>query len=101
VQAAPDRANLPAPVDVILIVDTYHHIGQRPTYFRELRKSITPSGRLAIVDWKKGIPDGPPDEFRVTPAQLREELGRAGYELVQEYDFLPKQIFLVFRPGSQ
>jgi SAM-dependent methyltransferase len=100
VQAGADRANLSAPVDVVLIVNTYHHIGNRETYFRELRKSIKPSGRVAIVDWKKGAPGGPPDEFRFTPAQLRDELGNAGYEFVQQHDFLPNQIFLVFRPAS-
>ena len=33
VQAAADAANLPEPVDVVLVVDTYHHIGNRSQYF--------------------------------------------------------------------
>ena len=34
VQATADTPNLPEPVDVVLIVDTYHHIGEREAYFR-------------------------------------------------------------------
>src|SRR5918996_1663426 len=46
-------ANLPRPVDTILIVDTYHHIPNRRAYFAGLKKSLTPSGRVAIIDFKK------------------------------------------------
>jgi 2-polyprenyl-3-methyl-5-hydroxy-6-metoxy-1,4-benzoquinol methylase len=41
VQAAADQPNLPEPVDLVLIVDTYHHIADRETYFRKLAKSIS------------------------------------------------------------
>ena len=33
VQGSAERANLPEPVDVALIVDTYHHIPNRPVIF--------------------------------------------------------------------
>src|SRR5260370_16617233 len=42
VQAAADRPNLPEPVDLILIVDTYHHIGTLEQYFLSLPNSIKP-----------------------------------------------------------
>ena len=96
VQAAADWSNLPAPVDVVLIVDTYHHIPNRVAYFTALRKLLKPGARLAIVDFKKGAPDGPPDQFRFTPNQIHAELGKAGFTLQAQHDFLPRQIFLVF-----
>ena len=40
VQASATTPNLPEPVDVVLVVDTYHHIPNRPAYFREIRKSM-------------------------------------------------------------
>jgi cyclopropane fatty-acyl-phospholipid synthase-like methyltransferase len=35
-------------VDVVPIVDTYHHIGDRAVYFRKLQPSLKPGGRVAI-----------------------------------------------------
>jgi ubiquinone/menaquinone biosynthesis C-methylase UbiE len=96
VQGSADRANLPEPVDVVLIVDTYHHIPNRPAYFRELRKSMKPSGRLVIIDFRKGAPSGPPEEFRLTPDQITGELEQAGFRLQAQHDFLPRQHFLVY-----
>jgi 2-polyprenyl-3-methyl-5-hydroxy-6-metoxy-1,4-benzoquinol methylase len=34
--AGAGSANLPTPVDLVLVVDTYHHIGDRVAYFRRL-----------------------------------------------------------------
>jgi ubiquinone/menaquinone biosynthesis C-methylase UbiE len=95
--AAGDRANLPEPVNAVFIVDTYHHIANRVAYFTTLKKSFKPGGRLAIVDFKKGAPDGPPEEFRFTPEQITAELGKAGYTLQTQHDFLPRQMFLIYR----
>jgi ubiquinone/menaquinone biosynthesis C-methylase UbiE len=96
VKADADRTNIPEPVDVVLIVDTYHHLPNRVAYFTALRKQMKPGARLAIVDFKKGVPDGPPDEFRFTPSQISGELEKAGFSLAQSIDFLPRQHFLVY-----
>ena len=89
--------NLPKPVDVVLIVDTYHHIGDRVAYFRALKTSLTPSGSVAIIDFRKDSPEGPPVEFRFTVEQIENEMKQAGYRLDAKYDFLPRQHFLIFR----
>ncbi len=100
VQAAPDSPNLPKPVNVVLVVDTYHHLPDRVTYFRRLRASLAPAGRVAIVDFRKDAPDGPPAEFRFEPAKIIEEMTAAGYRVEAQHDFLPRQIFLVFRAAE-
>jgi cyclopropane fatty-acyl-phospholipid synthase-like methyltransferase len=58
VQASADAANLPEAVDVVLVVDTYHHIGNRTQYFAKLKSSLRPMGRVAIVDFKADSPSG-------------------------------------------
>jgi cyclopropane fatty-acyl-phospholipid synthase-like methyltransferase len=39
--------NLPEPVDLVLVVDTYHHIENRTAYFAKL-DTLVPNGRVAI-----------------------------------------------------
>ena len=96
VQASADSPNLPEPVDVALMVDTYHHIDDRVGYFSRLKARLRSGGRLAIVDFKPDAPDGPPAEHRIPPAKVIAELEQAGYRLVAMHDFLPRQYFLVF-----
>jgi ubiquinone/menaquinone biosynthesis C-methylase UbiE len=91
-----DRTNLPEPVDVVLIVDTFHHIPQRVAYFTALKKLMKPGARLAIVDFKKDSPEGPPREFRFTPDEISAELGKAGFSLQRQDDFLPRQMLLIY-----
>jgi SAM-dependent methyltransferase len=98
IQASVTSPNLPEPVDVVLVVDTYHHIPNRPAYFAGLKSTLTAGGRLAIVDYRKGGGgDGPPEDFRFTPDQIRGELAEAGFVLDRQHEFLPRQLFLVFR----
>lgn len=97
VQASPDKANLPEPVDLALVVDTYHHIGNRTQYFAALKSSLRPKGRLAVIDFKADSPDGPPVEHRIPPEKVTKELEAAGYSLVETHDFLPRQYFLVYQ----
>ena len=42
VQSAADDARLPEKVDLVLLVDVYHHIDHRREYFRRLRDSLRP-----------------------------------------------------------
>ena len=97
VLASATSPNLATPVDLILVVDTYHHIGDRPGYFRSLRSRLTPGGRIAIIDFRKDAPEGPPAHFRFTPGQIKTEMAEAGYVTDTEHDFLPRQHFLIFR----
>ena len=91
---------MPVKADLIILVDVYHHIENRENYFRQLQKSLKPGGRLAVIDFRMDSPEGPPKAARIAPAQVKAELKQAGYALEREHGFLPKQYFLVFRPGK-
>lgn len=99
VAARADDARLPAKVDLVLLVDVYHHIESRERYFRKLGASIKPGGRLAVIDFRLDSPEGPPREARIAPERVKTELSAAGYRLAAEHDFLPRQYFLVFATG--
>jgi SAM-dependent methyltransferase len=98
VQAAPEAPRLARPVDLILMVNTYHHVAERVAYFGRLREALRPGGRVAIIDFLPDAPAGPPRQARIPAAAVKEEVGRAGYGLVTEHTFLPYQYFLVFAP---
>lgn len=87
-------------VDRILMVDTYHHIDDRLGYFGKLRRSMTPGGRLAIIDFfKKPLPVGPPPDHKLERSFVLEEMVEAGWKLVDEKKgLLPYQYFLIFEP---
>ena len=100
VLASAGSPNLPEPVDLVLVVDTYHHIDDRLAYFAALRASLRPGGRLAIVDFKADSPNGPPPEHRISAERVTAELNAAGYSLLATHLFLPRQYFLVFRANA-
>ena len=96
--AGEEGPNLPAPVDLALVVDTYHHIPRRTQYFEKLRSALRPGGRVAIIDFRLDSPTGPPVKHRIPPDQVKTEMERAGYRLHEQPDFLPNQYFLLFVP---
>jgi len=100
VTGAPGDPLLPEKVDLILMVDTFHHIEDRDRYFRTLHDSLKPGGRIAIIDYRMDSLDGPPKSARSTSEGIKAELNRAGYTLVQEHAFLPNQYFLIFQSAK-
>jgi len=100
VTGAPDNPRLPEKADLIILVDVYHHVENRERYFRQLQQSLKSGGRIAVIDFRMDSPVGPPQNARVAPERVKEELKRAGYALAQEHAFLPNQYFLVFQPAK-
>jgi ubiquinone/menaquinone biosynthesis C-methylase UbiE len=96
--ASLDNPRLPVgSVDLVLIVDTYHHLDDRLTYLRALQRFLRPRGRVAVIDWhKRPLPVGPPPEHKLAREQVVEEMTAAGYRLVAEPEILPYQYVLVF-----
>jgi predicted methyltransferase len=94
----PDDPRLPEKADLVLLVDVYHHIDDRERYFRNLRASLKPGGRVAVIDFRMESLEGPPRAARIEPQRVIAELDRAGYQVAKQHDFLPNQYFLVFQP---
>lgn len=99
VEGKPDAPGLPEKVDLVLLVDVYHHIEDRARYFRALGGSLRAGARVAVIDFRFNSPQGPPRAARVAPEAVVAEMKSAGYRLTDEHSFLPYQYFLVFRPA--
>lgn len=100
VTAGAASPNLPEKVDVVFLLNVYHHIEARPDYFKRLRASLKPGGRVAIVDYKPDAPAGPPMHMRLPASRIGDEMTAAGYKPAGSFDFLPRQSFLVFTPAD-
>ena len=101
VLGTPADPRLPETVDLVLMVDVYHHIDQREAYFRKLAGQLKPGGRIAIIDFTRESPVGPPPASRLAASEVMAEMKRAGYVLTKEHGILPNQYFLVFKPGPR
>lgn len=90
----------PASCDLVLAVNTYHHVPDGPVFLRRLTRLLRPGGRLANVDFhRRETPVGPPLEHRVARETFVREAARAGLRRAVERDFLPYQYFLLLKPS--
>lgn len=78
-----DNPRIPAATaEVVLFLDSYHHIDDRIEYMRKLQRALTPDGRVVIVDWRKEeLPVGPPVDHKLDRRHVTDEMQRAGYAL--------------------
>jgi len=102
VLAPTDDPKLPTGgVDLVLVVDTWHHIDDRLHYLAKLAAGLKPGGRVAVVDFKKGdFPVGPPDAHKLTPDAVEAEFAGAGWTRTTSWDDLPYQYVRVFTPPA-
>ncbi len=90
----------PQSVDVVFFCDVLHHIEDRVAYLTKLKPALKPRGRVAVIDFRKTAPLGPPAPMRISSEEMKAQFKRAGYHFVSEYQFLPYQYFLEFEPAS-
>jgi ubiquinone/menaquinone biosynthesis C-methylase UbiE len=100
--ADPDDPKLPdGELDVILVVNTWHHIDGRTKYLKKLRSALGVEGRVVVIDWREGeLPMGPPAGSKLSRDAVIDEFEEAGWSLETESVLLPYQYFLVFYPPA-
>jgi arsenite methyltransferase len=102
--ARSDSPKLPTEsVELIFICNTYHHLEDRPDYFNNVRSALKPGGRIAIIDFyhdERSGDVGFPRRHLVPRDTVVNEMTKAGYKLLREHTFLPRQYFLEFAPSN-
>jgi hypothetical protein len=84
-----------ASIDAVLILKTYHEVAQPIRLLENLRKPLRPGVRVGIIDR-----NGEGDDHGIDQAVVIEDTGRAGYVLIEQYDFVKadgEDYFLVLR----
>jgi arsenite methyltransferase len=91
-----DSLQLPAPVDLIFLSHSFHHLPGTAAYLGAARDQLADGGRIAIVE---GRPKGIFHRLfghATDPAVVRSQMTDAGYRVVAVHDFLRNDSFQVF-----
>jgi ubiquinone/menaquinone biosynthesis C-methylase UbiE len=89
-----DPALPPGAVDAVLMLKTYHEIAQPVTLLRKLRASLRSGAKVGVIDR-----NGNGENHGVGREVVIREAERAGYRLLEQYDFVKADkmnYFLVF-----
>ena len=79
----------------MLVVDTWHHLGDRVAYAKKLASGLAVGGTVTIVDFTPETDKGPPREYRITTDQAMADLKAAGLEPRVAEETLPDQYVVV------
>jgi protein-L-isoaspartate O-methyltransferase len=86
-------------IDLALMVDVYHELGQPERFLAALKEALKPDGRLVLVEFRGEDPSVPiKAEHKMTAEQAIREMETAGFVLVERQEFLPWQHILIFAP---
>jgi ubiquinone/menaquinone biosynthesis C-methylase UbiE len=99
VLATESDAKLPrGELDLVLMVDVYHELPRPSETLSQVRASLRPEGRLALVEYRGEDPTVPiKPEHKTTLAQVQKELAANHFVLVSSDESLPQQRIIVLR----
>lgn len=103
VLAEPDDPKLPkGEIDLVVIMNTWHHVEKRTRYLKKLARSLSEEGRVAIIDFYEGeLPVGPPPGHKLSEATVEKELRKAGWTVAAKSVALPYQYLMIAKPPSR
>ena len=93
-----DEFELPEPVDVVLLVNVYHHINDRVSKFSRISHWLRDGGKIVVIEARAGTPIEPPAHFLMTEEQVSSEFAEACYKLASDSKILPYQSLQIFAP---
>lgn len=98
VLATESDAKLPrGELDLVLMVDVYHELPKPAQTLAQVRASLRPEGRIALVEYRAEDPDVPiKPEHKMTLVQVRRELEANGFVFRSSDESLPQQRIIVF-----
>jgi SAM-dependent methyltransferase len=86
-----------ASVDLVLLVDVYHEFSHPEQMLAAIRRSLKPSGRVALAEFRAEDPTVPIKPLhKMSKEQIMKEFPPNGFKLVEEFDDLPWQHLMFF-----
>jgi ubiquinone/menaquinone biosynthesis C-methylase UbiE len=91
----------PASCDLCFFSSVYGEIEDRAGYLQKVRHCLKPGGHVAVLEYRPAeMAPGPPHQIRLGAEQIAQEFKTAGFELAEEFDFLPRESFQIFREAQ-
>jgi ubiquinone/menaquinone biosynthesis C-methylase UbiE len=88
----------PGSVDLVLLVDVYHEFDHPEQMLSAIRKSLKPSGRVALAEFRAEDAKVPIKPLhKMSKTQIMKEFPPNGFKLVEEFDKLPWQHLMFFQ----
>lgn len=101
VLGAVDDPRLPEnSIDWMILADVYHEFAEPEKMLAAMHKALKPDGRVALLEYRLEGDSAThiKMEHRMSPEQVLGEWEPAGFELVEQLEFLPHQHFFIFGP---
>ncbi len=96
VLASEQDPRIPDGVDLALICDTLHQIGDPSTYLKGLTSYLRPSARIAVIDYENDWPRRF-ESAKFTVDDLDKWMTDAGLQREEKFDFLEDNFFVTYR----
>lgn len=87
-------------IDLVFVRNVFHHLPDQENYFKKLQGVLKPGGRIAIVEHNDVGIFMKIHGHHTQPKIIKTKMGKAGYRVIKEYTYLPKQSFIIFMIGK-
>jgi ubiquinone/menaquinone biosynthesis C-methylase UbiE len=85
-------------IDLVLLVDVYHEFSHPEQMLAAIRRSLKPTGRVALAEFRAEDPLVPIKPLhKMSKDQIMKEFPPNGFKLVEEFDELPWQHLMFFQ----
>ncbi|MFC7097028.1 class I SAM-dependent methyltransferase [Halobaculum marinum] len=98
--------HVPADVDVCLLANAFHGVGEPAPFVEAVADVLAPDGQFVVVNWDTrpreettvaGEPRGPPTDLRLSPAETERRVTAASdFRQVRHVDLPPYHYAMVF-----
>jgi ubiquinone/menaquinone biosynthesis C-methylase UbiE len=85
-------------IDLVLLVDVYHEFSHPEQMLAAIRRSLKPTGRVALAEFRAEDPLVPIKPLhKMSKEQIMKEFPPNGFKLAEEFDDLPWQHLMFFQ----
>jgi ubiquinone/menaquinone biosynthesis C-methylase UbiE len=82
-------------IDAVLTLNTWHHMSEREAYAKKVYAGLKRGGRFAVIEATVDAESGPPQEMRIEPSRVMQELAVGGFRVELVGESMPQHYMVV------